>query len=267
MTGSKSGGGIYNAGTLTLSGGTITKNADGEKGGGVYNAGTFTMTGGKISANIAATGEGGYTCGGGVYNAENATFTMTGGEISGNYSCDTPNEDGGGVYNAGTFTVGGTAKITGNVAKAVYDYRTNSASGGVTDNVYLPSDKTITCSTETPLTSGASIGVTTQTAPTSGRTPVDITGGNSADYSGYFHSDKSYRVQNSDSASDRPGGAAAMARHFRREILPAAGLGLPALARVPGQGSQLPPFRAESALRPESEKGEFCRPGERLCDV
>jgi hypothetical protein len=85
------------------------------------------MTGGKISANLAATGEGGYTCGGGVYN--DGTFTMTGGEISGNYSCDTANEDGGGVYNAGTFTVGGTAKITGNVAKAVYDYRTNSASG------------------------------------------------------------------------------------------------------------------------------------------
>jgi putative cell wall-binding protein len=199
VTGSKSGGGIYNAGTLTLSGGTITKNADGEKGGGVYNAGTFTMNGGKISANIAATGEGGDTCGGGVYNAENATFTMTGGEISGNYSCDTPNEDGGGVYNAGTFTVGGTAKITGNVAKAVYDYRTNSASGGVTDNVYLPSDKTITCSTETPLTSGASIGVTTQTAPTQAA-PVDITGGDSAVYSGYFTSDKpSCRIQKSDS--------------------------------------------------------------------
>jgi|GEM_PF-1703156 len=199
VTDDKSGGGIYNAGTLTLSGGTITKNADGAKGGGVYNTGIFTMTGGEISANLAATGYGGATCGGGVYNAENATFTMTGGEISGNYSCDTPNEDGGGVYNAGTFTVGGTAKITGNVAKAVYDYRTNSASGGVTDNVYLPSDKTITCSTETPLTSGASIGVTTQTAPTQAA-PVDITGGDSAVYSGYFTSDKpSCRIQKSDS--------------------------------------------------------------------
>jgi len=202
VTGSKNGGGIYNAGTLTLSGGTITKNADGEKGGGVYNAenASFTMTGGKISANIAATGEGGATCGGGVYNAENATFTMTGGEISGNYSCDTDNEDGGGVYNAGNFTVGGTAKITGNVAKAVYDDSDNTASGGVTDNVYLPSGKTITCSATQPLTNGASIGVTTADTPVSGTT-VNITDSNNADYSGYFHSDKSYRVQNSGSGS------------------------------------------------------------------
>jgi hypothetical protein len=202
LSDSKNGGGIYNAGTLTLSGGTITKNADGEKGGGVYNAenASFTMTGGKISANLAATGEGGYTCGGGVYN--DGTFTMTGGEISGNYSCDTANEDGGGVYNAGTFTVGGTAKITGNVAKAVYDYRTNSASGGVTDNVYLPIGKTIACSTETSLTGGASIGVTTADTPVSGTT-VNITDSNSADYSGYFHSDKSYRVQNSGSGSSQ----------------------------------------------------------------
>jgi hypothetical protein len=199
VDGSKSGGGIYNAGTLTLSGGTITKNADGEKGGGVYNAenASFTMTGGNISANIAATGKGGYTCGGGVYN--DGTFTMTGGEISGNYSCDTANEDGGGVYNAGTFTVGGTAKITGNVAKAVYVYRTNSASGGVTDNVYLPANKTITCSATAPMTSGASIGVTTENAPSD--TPINITVSNSADYSGYFHSDKSYRVQNNGSGN------------------------------------------------------------------
>jgi len=196
LSDSKNGGGIYNAGTLTLSGGTITKNADGEKGGGVYNAGTFTMTGGEISANLAATGYGGATCGGGVYNAENATFTMTGGEISGNYSCDTANEDGGGVYNAGTFNVGGTAKITGNVAKAVYDENDNTASGGVTDNVYLPANKTITCSATAPLTSGASIGVTTAGTPVLGTT-VNITDSNSADYSGYFHSDKSYRVQNS----------------------------------------------------------------------
>ena len=131
---------------------------------------TVCMTGGNISANIAATGKGGYTC-------------------------------GGGVYNAGTFTVGGTAKITGNVAKAVYVYRTNSASGGVTDNVYLPANKTITCSATAPMTSGASIGVTTENAPSD--TPINITVSNSADYSGYFHSDKSYRVQNSGSGSSQ----------------------------------------------------------------
>lgn len=195
----KYGGGIYNASTLTLENGTITKNADGTRGGGVYNTGNFTMTGGKISANFAATGVGASGCGGGVYNAAEATFTMTGGEISGNYSCDIANDDGGGVYNAGTFNVGGTAKITGDVSKAVYDSETNTASGGVTDNVYLPSGKTVTCAATTPLLSGASIGVTTKTVPGSG-TPVAVTGDNSADYSGYFSSDKSCRIQNSGSS-------------------------------------------------------------------
>lgn len=204
VNGGKSGGGIYNAGTLTLSGGTIAKNADGERGGGVYNTGTFTMTGGKISANLAATGEGGSTCGGGVYNAAGAVFTMTGGEISGNYSCDTTKKDGGGVYNAGTFYVGGTAKITGNFSKATYDYNYKTVSGGETDNVYLPSNAVIACLAGTSaLTSGASIGVTTADTPVTG-TPVAVTGSNSADYSGYFHSDlTTYRIQNSGSSPNQ----------------------------------------------------------------
>ena len=68
-------------------------------GGGVYNAGTFTMTGGTIT-DCKATNSGG-----GVYNYFNSTFTMSGGTIA---NC-TARFFGGGVCNYGTFTMTGGA--------------------------------------------------------------------------------------------------------------------------------------------------------------
>ena len=115
------GGGVYNAGAFTLSGGTITGNTA-EYGGGVENDGTFTLSGGAITGNTAEyIGDfGGY--GGGVYNYSYSTFEMTGGAITGN----TAVEGGGGVYNyQGTFKMTGGA-ITGNTADdnggGVYNY-------------------------------------------------------------------------------------------------------------------------------------------------
>ena len=98
------GGGVYNSGTFTMNGGTITGNTASAWGGGVNNGGTFTMNGGTISGNTASSN------GGGVYNSN--SFTMNGGTISGN----TATVMGGGVYNSGTFTMtDGT--ITGNTAE------------------------------------------------------------------------------------------------------------------------------------------------------
>ncbi|MCC8103106.1 MAG: hypothetical protein LIP11_12925, partial [Clostridiales bacterium] len=45
------GGGIYNTGTLTLNGGTVSSNSASGNGGGVFNTGTFTLNGGTISYN------------------------------------------------------------------------------------------------------------------------------------------------------------------------------------------------------------------------
>ncbi|MCD7822064.1 MAG: YDG domain-containing protein, partial [Clostridiales bacterium] len=97
--------------------------------------------------------------GGGVYVYYGGSFEMSGGTISSN----TASSNGGGVYvyNSGKFTVSGTPVVSGNTLKA-----------GTKNNVYLPSGKYITLAGA--LTSGASVGVTTQTAPTES-TAVEIT--------------------------------------------------------------------------------------------
>ena len=90
------GGGVYNsAGTLKITDGTISENNASKNGGGVYVIGSgssFTMNGGEISNNKA---EDAY--GGGIY-IEKCTFTMSDGTISGN----TASEAGGGVYTSGS---------------------------------------------------------------------------------------------------------------------------------------------------------------------
>ncbi len=74
------------------------------EGGGVYNAGTFVMDGGTIQNCTAVSSE---SRGGGVYVATGSTFTMSGGLITGNKA-----STGGGVgLWGGTFTMsGGTVK-------------------------------------------------------------------------------------------------------------------------------------------------------------
>ncbi|MBO6131776.1 MAG: hypothetical protein J6P28_07395 [Treponema sp.] len=155
------GGGVYNEGTFTMNGGTISRNLArttgrdrdqiGGDGGGVYNKGTFTMNDGTISTNKAMSG------GSGVYN-DSGTFTMNGGTISGNgvqegssivfsgagvmnratfnmydgtISGNESTYMGGGVYNVqGTFTMyGGT--ISGNSAATSESASANYGGGGV----------------------------------------------------------------------------------------------------------------------------------------
>ena len=121
------GGGVYNAegATFTLSGGTIQNNTayDGtvsstaintNTGGGVYNAGTFEMEGGTISYNRAGKG-GGIHSGNPLTGSPAATFTMTGGTIDHN----TAEANGGGLFvftNSTARIYGG--KITNNTANA-----------------------------------------------------------------------------------------------------------------------------------------------------
>ena len=66
-------------------------------GGGVENAGTLTMTGCTLSSNFASAG-------GGVQNERGGTLSMTGCTLSGNYAFD---NGGGGVDNRGTLTMTG----------------------------------------------------------------------------------------------------------------------------------------------------------------
>lgn len=118
--------------------GKITHSSD-AVGCGIEVDGTFEMYGGKISGNTS------YDNGGGVYVYKDGTFNIFGGEISGNTA-----KNGSGVYNLGTMTAGGTASIINNTA----------------DNVFLPSGKYISISSENPLSGESTkIGVTTQVKP------------------------------------------------------------------------------------------------------
>ncbi|MBD5434883.1 MAG: right-handed parallel beta-helix repeat-containing protein, partial [Treponema sp.] len=103
------GGGVCNdGGKVTMSGtAKITGNNASDGGGVAVNSGTFTLENGTISNNTADNG-------GGVYT-KNGTVTMTGGTISEN----TANGDGGGVsLNDGSFKLEDGGTISRN--KAVY---------------------------------------------------------------------------------------------------------------------------------------------------
>ncbi len=100
--------------TATLSGLTFSAGLDGLNnaavnfdGGGIDNAGTLTVTGCTISGN--SLGIGSYSGppgnGGGIYNASSGTLTITGSTITDN-QCG--GGYGGGIYNLGTMTVAGS---------------------------------------------------------------------------------------------------------------------------------------------------------------
>ena len=168
-------GGVYVSGVVTLQGGNITGNKTTGWGGGVCTAGgsTFIMQGGGITGNEALGGN----CGA-VYAQD--SFEMTGGSITGNQV-----NDNGSVF-ANPLIVGGTAVISGNTV-------TNTS---IVRNVVVYSGYPICLSTRTPLTTGASIGVTANSVITSDN-PFNVTGTNSDNYNAYFFSDiSSYIIQN-----------------------------------------------------------------------
>lgn len=92
---SSAGGGIYNAGSLTITNSTITGNkVVYNSGGGIYNAnGTLTLKNSTCAYNFT-TGTGGCLAGTGVLTIDNSTL-----------SDNTSNNTGGGTYFAGNFTM------------------------------------------------------------------------------------------------------------------------------------------------------------------
>jgi len=97
--------------TATLSGLTISGGMTNQSGGGISNAGTLSVTDCTISGNSTTTGAGGG--GGGVYNA--GTLTITGSTVSGNTATPQDYNAGGGIYSGGTLTVN-ACNISGNSA-------------------------------------------------------------------------------------------------------------------------------------------------------
>jgi hypothetical protein len=163
------GGGVYAGNTFTMSDGTISGNTA-TSGGGVYiSYGTFNMNNGTISGNTA-NGTGATNGGGGVYVSGSNTFNMYGGEISGGNKAN----NGGGVYNNATFTVGKTAKVSG-----------NTKTDNTTNNVYLPSTYLTLGTGGNAPASGMDIWV--QTARADG---VVVTSGATTAIQTYFKSDE-----------------------------------------------------------------------------
>jgi hypothetical protein len=110
------GGGILNAGTLTLSNATVSGNlvysggGDLDFGGGIYNSGTLTVQNSTVTGNVAfgptpdtPTPTSGW--GGGIYNS--GTLTVTGSTLS----ADTAST-GGGLLNGGLLNGSGTATVS-----------------------------------------------------------------------------------------------------------------------------------------------------------
>ena len=107
-------------------GGKITGGFNNSHGGGVYSAGSFTLSSGAITENKLAAGVDTNGDGAGVYVASNSSFTMAGGEISYNVIQDTSYSYGAGVHSRGSFTMTG-GRIANNRNKAL----SNVYGGGV----------------------------------------------------------------------------------------------------------------------------------------
>jgi fibronectin-binding autotransporter adhesin len=98
----KTGGGIYNAGTLTVSDCTLAGNSSGYSGGGIYCNGTVTVSDCTLSGNSAYSG-------GGISNG--GKLTVSDCTLSGNSATN----HGGGISNGGTLTVS-DCTLSGNSA-------------------------------------------------------------------------------------------------------------------------------------------------------
>jgi hypothetical protein len=106
-----SGGGILNAGTLTITNSIISENAadvsfKDASGGGIFNSGILTITNSTISGNLAFLG------GGGIFNS--GTLAITNTTISRN-DADSALGTGlaGGIFNSGTLAISNST-ISGN---------------------------------------------------------------------------------------------------------------------------------------------------------
>jgi hypothetical protein len=98
-SGNDVGAGIYNAGTLTLTGCSITGNKTQIEGGGIFNDGILNLSDSSISNNQASKG-------GGIFNLDHL-------EVVNTTIADNKMSDGGSIHNRGVLTMMGST-ISGN---------------------------------------------------------------------------------------------------------------------------------------------------------
>jgi hypothetical protein len=125
------GGGISNTGTLTVTNSTLSGNSafgalGGSSGGGISNTGTLTVTNSTLSGNFAFAFRPGGGAGGGIYNG--GTLTVTNSTLSGN-SVSGASGRGGGIYNGGSLTVANST-LSGNSGSATFSFGGGIYNGG-----------------------------------------------------------------------------------------------------------------------------------------
>jgi hypothetical protein len=116
------GGGVFNAGTLTLHISTVISNTAGSFGGGIYNRGKMTINEVDINKNTLSGSSLGW--GAGIYNSGDLTVQST--VIAQNEAIDSGGE-GGGILNTDTITISDTI-IRDNIAYS---------SGGVSNKSHM----------------------------------------------------------------------------------------------------------------------------------
>ncbi len=142
VSGPEGGGGVWNAGTLTLENDVIAANnggviaidspqpppASGAPGGGILNDGTLILTNSEVTGNATSNGQNGYFNGigtpqpggsggdgGGLFNAPDATGTIVDSTISGNQTGMGGAGLGGGVASITTASPGGAGGAGGGI--------------------------------------------------------------------------------------------------------------------------------------------------------
>jgi len=118
-TGTRDGGNIRNAGSLTIDDSTITLGESLNHAGGILSSGILEINGSTISSNKTGTGG----SGGGIHNS--ASATITGSTITDNF-CGT---GGAGIYNGGT---GSTMEIS-NSTISHNDTKESGIAGGISN--------------------------------------------------------------------------------------------------------------------------------------
>jgi hypothetical protein len=132
-----SGGGIDNAGTLTISDSTVSGNSVNttfeSRGGGIYNSGAISINSSTVSDNVAEeTTAGVVASGGGIANEPTGTAIIDNSTISRNSAVSVFEAVGGAVNNLGTATIEDST-ITGNQLSAP-----RTEGGGLTHDASAP---------------------------------------------------------------------------------------------------------------------------------
>ncbi len=129
-TATNSGGGIYNAGTLTITNSTIYSNTTASMGGGIASEGTLNISNSTFYSNTATSIGGGGIGSNGMLNITNSTVhnnsaSSIGGGIRNDgagtitnstvHANTSPGDSAGGIFNVGTLTVTDST-VSGNIS-------------------------------------------------------------------------------------------------------------------------------------------------------